>query len=752
MRQNVDQKGEGSMKLRLWTAFMAAMLLIISVTDGVEVNFAEGRQAIAAQSGGAVRAADTGRLTLDYNPASAEIIVTDKASGAVWSSNPAGRDSDKLAKGAKKMDLSAQLLLDYVDDQNKPFQLNSYTGSVKEAQPVWTKVQDGIEVTYEFPKAGFTVPVRYTLSGGALSAAIVTEGIKQANKFKLVNISLLPFFGAASSANKGYLFVPDGSGALINFNNGKSSYKSYNERVYGGDQSLDLPIKTDQKETVRLPVFGMKKDDAAFIAVIHKGAYQAGIAAEVSGKNNSYNSIYSYLNLIEFETNLLLEGTLNEKQVTRSSQSMTGGVNYEVRYYFLNGEDADYAGMAGKYRSYLQDELGVKPAAADTGAGGKKLPLLVDFVGGVKKKDTFLGVPYNTVEVLTSFKDAGKAADRLLDDGIANLSVRFEGWTKGGAKDEIPVSLKAEGKLGGNKGFKSLVKELESKGVAFYPSVDPVKLYEGGNGFSKFWDAAKGISRAPALKYDYRLSDQTKNKDLKRWYLLKPDSVNEAIGRFTAAAAKGGLKHASLQTVGSIIYSDFRKDSQPKNVTGMAWESGLAEGHSNLGGLMFEQPNAYTFPYAQSLSDVPLFSSGFDTEDEAVPFYSIALSGLLPTYSEPINLSSMPQRYLLKLIETGTYPAYKLIARDSELLINTEFDSLYSADFNQLYEDITEQYDRLNEALGDVAGMSITNHEKLQEGVYRTTFENGKTAVVNYNDEMAAVGAESIPALGYLIR
>ncbi|OBZ12529.1 DUF5696 domain-containing protein [Bacillus sp. FJAT-26390] len=740
------------MKLRIWTAVMAAMLLIMSAAGGIEANFAAGRAVKPAQGGEAVRAADTGRLTLDYKPATAEIIVTDTASGAVWTSNPADREADKVAKGAKKMDLAAQLLLDYVDDQNKPFQLNSFTGSVKEKQPGWNKVPNGVEVTYSFPKGGFTVPVRYTLSGDALSATIVTEGIKQQGKYKLVNISLLPFFGAAGSANEGYLFVPDGSGALINFNNSKSSYKSYNERVYGGDQSLDYPSKTDSKEAIRLPVFGMRKDDSAFVAVIHNGAYQAGIAAEVSGKNNTYNNVFSYLNLLEFETNLLLEGTLNEKQVTRSSQSMTGGVNYEVKYYFLNGEDADYAGMAAKYRSYLQTELGVKPIAAQAAAGGKQLPLLVDFIGGVKKKGTFLGIPYNTVEALTSFKDAGHAADRLQKDGIVNLTIRMEGWAAGGTKDEVPVSLAAEGKLGGNKGFKKLAKELDSKGIAFYPVVDPVKLYEGGNGFSKFWDAAKGISRAPVLKYDYRLSDQTKNKNLKHWYLLKPAAVNEALDRFTAAAANGGLKHASLQTVGSMIYSDFRRDSQPKNVTGSTWENGLRKAQSNLDGLLFEQPNAYSFPYAQSLSDVPLFASGFDLEDEEVPFYSIALSGLLPAYSEPINLSSMPRRYLLKLIETGTFPAFKFIANDSARLLGTEYDSLYSVDFNLLYEDMKGQYEQLNEALGELAGQAITNHEKLQDGVFRTTFASGKTAVVNYNNEKAAVGADMIPALSYLIR
>ncbi|OMF21801.1 hypothetical protein BK133_27695 [Paenibacillus sp. FSL H8-0548] len=746
----MDRKGESSLKLRIMIAFMTAMLLIIASSGGLVTSFAAGT--VAAPSSGFQRVADSGRLTLDYHPAAAELIVTDTASGAVWRSNPVDLADDKLAKGAKKMDLSSQLLLDYVDDQNKPFQLNSFTGSVKEKQPQWSKVDGGVEVIYVFPKAGFTVPVRYTISGDALSAVIVSEGIKQQDKFKLVNISLLPFFGAAGSADEGYLFVPDGSGALINFNNMKSSYKSFNERVYGGDGALDYSSKVDQKETVRLPVFGLKKNASAFVAIIHKGAYQAGITAEISGKNNSYNNIFSYLNLIEFETNVLLEGTLNEKQVTRGSTSMTGGIDYEVKYFFLHEVDANYNGMAQRYRTYLQEELGVKPASGNSAAAGKMLPLLVDFVGGVKKKATFFGIPYNTVEVLTSFKDAEQAASRMQEDGMTNLSLRLEGWASGGAKGEVPVSLDAEGKLGGDKGFKKLAKELAAKGVAFYPAVDPVKLYEGGNGFSKFADTAKGISRAPVLKYNYRLSDQMKNKDLKRWYLLKPSSVNEAINRFTVAAAKGGLEHVSLQTVGTMLYSDFKRGSQPKNVTGMTWESGLKQGQSNLGGMMFDKPNAYTFPYADSLSDVPLFSSGFDVEDEEVPFYSIALSGLLPAYSEPINLSSMPQRYMLKLIETGTFPAYKFIARDSTLLSHTEYDFLYSADFKQLYDDMKEQYEYLNEALGEVAGVAITNHVKLQDGVYRTTFENGKSAVVNYNNEMAAVGAESIPALGYLIR
>src|SRR5690606_3548318 len=210
--------------------------------------------------------------------------VTEKASGAVWSSNPPARESDELAKGVKKMDLGSQLLIDYIDDLGKPFQANSLTGSVKEAAPEVRAIDGGVEIVYSFPQAEFSIPVRYTIEDDAFSAMIVTADIKQGSKYKLVNISLLPFFGAGDLKEDGYLFVPDGSGALIYFNNGKSSYRSYNERVYGGEAALDLPTKAEVKQAIRLPVFGLKKGDQAYVAVIAQGEYQAGIVGDTSGK------------------------------------------------------------------------------------------------------------------------------------------------------------------------------------------------------------------------------------------------------------------------------------------------------------------------------------------------------------------------------------------------------------------------------------------------------------------------------------
>lgn len=700
-------------------------------------------------NGQLVRAGETEQLTLDFNPQSAEIIVTDLLSGAQWSSNPLDRADDVIAKGIKKQDLHAQLLLEYVDPLNKPFQLNNFLGSIQEKAFTWKQIDNGIEVTFEFPKTGFTIPVLYSLREDAFTASIATDRIEQRDKYRLVNINLLPFFGAGSIQDDGYLFVPDGSGALIRFNNNKSIYKSYDDRVYGGDQAIDRPEQNGFKEDIRLPVFGMKNNDHAFIAVIHQGAYQAGIKAEVSRKSNQYNSISSYLNMTEFETNILMAGSPSEKLVVRASPSLAGNQPFEIRYYFLNEGKADYSGMAERYRKYLIEDQGV---VTTNGKSTDQTPLMLEFLGGIKKRDTFLGIPYRTVEALTTFDDVRLAANRLNDNGMKNLSIRYDGWMSGGLKDEVPVSLDAESKLGGDKAFRSLAKEMEQKGIAFYPVIDPVSFYQNGNGFNKFFDAAKNISRAPTLKYEFLSSNGAKNKNVKPWYLLKPESVKEALDRFSESAEEKGLNRTALQSIGSWVYSDFRRSMLSKNETGQIWETSLKQAATRMEGLSFDHANAYTFPSAESLTSVPLYSSRFDIEDETVPFYSIAVSGLIPAFGEPLNLAGNNRTYLLKLIETGTYPSYRFIARDSDLLIGTEFDSLYSGDFNLWFDEMTAQYKEINQALLPVMGQPITEHEQISDGVYRTTYSSGKSVIVNYSEEAVTVDEERIEPNGYRVR
>ena len=77
--------------------------------------------------------------------------------------------------------------------------------------------------------------LEYKLDGENLIAFIDPKKVEyNTENYSLVDIDLLEFFGAAGSEEEGYLFVPDGSGALIYLNSGKKD-SAYIASVYGRD-------------------------------------------------------------------------------------------------------------------------------------------------------------------------------------------------------------------------------------------------------------------------------------------------------------------------------------------------------------------------------------------------------------------------------------------------------------------------------------------------------------------------------------
>lgn len=75
----------------------------------------------------------------------------------------------------------------------------------------------------------------------------------------------------------------------MDFGNGKTSYKSYSERVYGQDINIQIQQQQERRQAIRLPVFGLKTANDAFAAIIEEGDALASIEAAVAGKGTGYN-------------------------------------------------------------------------------------------------------------------------------------------------------------------------------------------------------------------------------------------------------------------------------------------------------------------------------------------------------------------------------------------------------------------------------------------------------------------------------
>ena len=159
----------------------------------------------------------------------------------------------------------------------------------------------------------------------------------------LLTFTLLPYFGAAYLDQEGYIFVPDGSGALIHLNNGKTTASIYSQPVYGDDLSFRGDAHRPHQN--HLPVFA-EAGQSGILAVIEEGEALARIQADIAGKLHSYNVVYPQFTLRP-----------SVMSIVRRYQSRMYQGDIRVRYVFLEGEDADYVGMAHAYQDYCGGSL-----------------------------------------------------------------------------------------------------------------------------------------------------------------------------------------------------------------------------------------------------------------------------------------------------------------------------------------------------------------------------------------------------------
>lgn len=694
-----------------------------------------------------IEVAKSDTYTLYFVEDTAEVLIKDRKDTILWRSNPEDREEDPLATGINKMNLNAQLIVEYLDSQDRGYVINNYTGSIKDKNFSYELKDEGIYITFQFEAAGLEIPVYYGLKDDFFTAKILCDQIKQHGEFEIASITLLPYFGAGGLDDEGYMVVPDGSGAKINFNNDKHGYLSYSDSVYGRDLAINTISQDTNKMPITMPLFGMKHNDLGYLAVIHEGEYQAEIGAEVSKKKSSNNVIYSTVRFIQKERSNLLENSVNQQESVMLSEQMLSFPSYEVRYYLLDKKSADYSGMAQRYQKYLVEEKGMEKLAEVENQGTK---MNIDFIGSVKKQDTFMGIPYETVEPLAPYSEVTGLLKELLEQQSIDMSVRYLGFMDNGLRDKLSTKVTFEDKLGGKRDFKKLLDFTEEKGIGFYPSFNVTDLYESGNGYNGILHAARNISRSPALIHSYFLSTGKKDPSISPSYLVTPKKIPEVVGKVAGIAKKQGIHDIALEGVGNKVYSDFDKKPVTRNEAGEFLEESLASLYTQVDSIMMEAPFAYAMPYTDRVVNTPMTSSGFDVIDEDIPFYQMVMSGYTELYSEPVNMQPNMKEYLLKVAETGVYPSFLFATQNPSGLMNSNYTYLYAIHYEDWKEDVVQIAEKFK-ILEPVYNEVIVKHEEIQKGIVKTTYANGYEVYINYNQEDISIDGINIPKEDFII-
>ena len=224
--------------------------------------------------------------------------VENLKTGKKWYSVPVDVEDDTFTKGVSRTNMRSQVVIEYIsrpDESWSDYALstNSHSGSVSQDAVSVAKIDSGIRVTYNFPALSITFAADYTLKDGYFNASIPIDQIKDDGDFALTSINLLPVFGAGNWAAKGYLFVPDGSGALIEFNNQVQMTNNYKAMIYGEELTTVAEKKSTITESVRLPVFGTITEDNALLGIVTQGDASAYITAVNGHARCGYNAVSS---------------------------------------------------------------------------------------------------------------------------------------------------------------------------------------------------------------------------------------------------------------------------------------------------------------------------------------------------------------------------------------------------------------------------------------------------------------------------
>ncbi|MDR1892439.1 MAG: DUF5696 domain-containing protein [Oscillospiraceae bacterium] len=673
--------------------------------------------------------ADTGlsvqneRSSLRVDTESGYLFVQDKLTGRIWQSNPSDAENDEIAVGMMRTNLRAQLIVTYIESNNTN-RVNNYVASTGRGGARYEIGSDYIRAEYTFVNEGFSIPVTYRLTEDGFSARILTEKITESGACKINSIQLLPFFGAGGLEEDGYIFIPDGCGALIRFNNGKSDYSQYEKAMYGGDMTFSAKTQSGYEENLLLPVFGLKSGEGAFAAVITRGAELALLSAGVSGALCSYNRVYSSVVYRETRTVNLQDHTGHNVSSLFTALDVVSESAYEVTYHFLKKENADYAGMAAVTRDWLS-ERGVNGDLADS------VRLFVDFYGAVQKEKAFLGIRYTGSQKLTDFSQAQLILEDLVGRGVDSITAGYRYFSADAISGKLSAKVTPCAALG--SGFSQLLAWTRDYDIGLFPYADFVRFSKNGNGYSHFRGVSLGLDLSVTKRYPYSMVSNTQDKSRPAIYLAAPDKFKAAQKLLVKTLDKTKAEGVLLDESVNMLYSDFSRSGFQRDRAASAMQTVYTALRENGAKLVMSAPNAYAIPFAAQVTDCPMNSSRYLLFDEEVPVLQMVFSGLIDYSSRAVNIGGYSDEDMLRLIETSTQPKFALIYEPGSVLLRTDLDMLYGATYTDCADTLELWYGILNDIYAQTAGAEIIGHGK-KDGLARTVYDNGKIVYVNYGD------------------
>jgi len=167
------------------------------------------------------KVAENDRLELWLKEQSLSIQVKDKRSGYMWSSEIIDTESNESWKNF----MASGLSLEYFEE-SKPNATRTDLVSQTNKSIAFETLEKGFKAIIRLNDLKIGMELHVSLEGDQLVVRIPQQSIVEGNKTKLGSVYVYPFLGATKAGDvEGYMFIPDGSGALIQLADNKGKFK-----------------------------------------------------------------------------------------------------------------------------------------------------------------------------------------------------------------------------------------------------------------------------------------------------------------------------------------------------------------------------------------------------------------------------------------------------------------------------------------------------------------------------------------------
>ncbi len=304
----------------------------------------------------------------------------------------------------------------------------------------------------------FKMALEYTIDEQGLTVRLPANGMRfNEALYTLNSLSVLPYMGAGSNWCEGYNFMPDGSGALYEFDSADVTSTPINvyNQIYGNDFAYHELTGTYEK-TIRYPVFGTvetskeykitsknPQQDEEVVTIVDGVIYDKVKSYNPDGESTRYKTLYeTYGNI--FNGNGTVEVTERKSgflAIIEEGDALTKIASYH------GGNQNDYNSVRMEFTPRPSDTYNLQESISVSGLGQRTVVSERKYLGSYKIRYIMLSDGDKAAETEKTVYDAswlGMAVayrDYLTNNGI------LQPLSENEVDKDIPLYIESFGAL-----------------------------------------------------------------------------------------------------------------------------------------------------------------------------------------------------------------------------------------------------------------------------------------------------------------